>query len=125
MKYSAMVIFILVGCGGDDSEPTDPGDGASIDPGALIRVSMESKVGVVLDEIPEPLRDALAADYLDEDQTFWRDRAVAQIVHTTYRLTYRNFYYDDKGMLALPPPEVWNIEFDEGGVVRETYQGHD
>ncbi len=127
MKHSISVIaiLILVGCG-DDTEPPQPDDGGSRrDPGALVRVSMDSKVGVVLDEIPEALRDEAAADYLDEGTAFWRDRAVAQILHTTYRLVYRNFFYDGKGTLALPPRELWTIELGEDGPLRETYQGHD
>ncbi len=97
--------------------------------GALVDVSAASQVGVVLDEIPEGLRGALAEYYLSQPAEFWTERAVRQLQHTSYRLTYRGFYYDEseaKAMLALPPREVWGIELAAPGPRRETTaDGHD
>jgi hypothetical protein len=97
--------------------------------GALIEVSTASQVGVVLDEVPEALRAQLAEYYLAQPAEFWTDRAIRQLQHTTYRLTYRTFYYDEsegKQMLALPPRQLWNIELADGGARRETTaDGHD
>jgi Lysyl oxidase len=133
IRYPAIMLVLFFGCGENTGSSPAPSSGdddggggeAAEDPGALVRVSMKSKVGVVLDEIPESLRDQAAAFYLAQDDQFWRDRAEAQIRHTTYRLVYRNFYYENKGQLSLPPSEVWNIEFASPGPVRRRYQGHD
>lgn len=98
-------------------------------PGALIDVTLDSRVGVVLDEIPAAQRGAAASYYLGKGNQFWKDRAVAQALHTTYRLTYRNFFYDEdppKGMLAMPPRELWRVNLAPGGARRiTTDDGHD
>jgi hypothetical protein len=128
--FAIIALLMSAGCG-DSAEPAGPDDAAggdgttTVDPGALVRVSMDSQVGVVLDEIPEALRDEAAAGYLGAAESFWRNRAAAQVLHTTYRLVYRNFFYDDKGMMALPPREVWDIQLGEQGARRQSYQGHD
>src|SRR5690349_1806857 len=84
-------------------------------PGALILVSLDSNVGVVLDEIPVGKRAAAASYYLAKSSQFWKDRAIAQAQNTSYRLTYRNFFYSgNKGMMAMPPKELWNIQLKPG-----------
>jgi len=98
--------------------------------GALVDVLMESKVGVVLDEIPSNQRGALATYYINKPNQFWKDRAVHQIKHTNYRLTYRNLFYEEddpsKQMLALPPQSLWRIDLKPGGAKRVTTDdGHD
>ena len=97
--------------------------------GALIDVSTASQVGVVLDEIPEGLRASLAEFYLAQPAEFWTERAIRQLQHTSYRLTYRGLYFDEsegKQMLALPPRQLWNIELAADGPRRETTaDGHD
>jgi hypothetical protein len=97
--------------------------------GALIEVKIDSRVGVVLDEIPQNQRAAAAAYYLAKGSQFWKDRAVAQVLHTTYRLTYRGFFYDEepaKAMLAMPPKELWKVNLKPGGAKRVTTDdGHD
>ncbi|MFN2426996.1 MAG: lysyl oxidase family protein [Candidatus Binatia bacterium] len=99
-----------------------PGGGAS-DPGALIDVSMESRVGVLLDEIPVNIRQRVADHYLGAPADFWRAHAKRQVETTEYRLTYRNFFYAKKGQLPLPPEELWQIEV--GTPTRRAIDGHD
>lgn len=110
-------------------QPAQPGMPPYPSEGALIDVSAASQVGVVLDEIPEGLRASLADFYLAQPAEFWTERAIRQLQHTAYRLTYRGFYYDEsegKQMLALPPRELWNIEIAAPGPRRETTaDGHD
>ena len=49
------------------------------DPGSLISMSMDSQVGVLLDEIPAGiLRDAAAANALAQGADFWTARAARQ-----------------------------------------------
>src|SRR5688572_9194170 len=55
--------------------------------GALIDVTLDSRVGVVLDEIPQAQRAAAAAYYLGKGNQFWKDRAIGQALHTTSHLT--------------------------------------
>jgi hypothetical protein len=94
--------------------------------GALIRATLQSKVGVVLDEIPPAQREAIAASYLQMPASFWQERAVMQLDHTSYRLTYRGFYYDaPKGSLPLPPKDLWRITLAKRGAQRKRFQGHD
>jgi hypothetical protein len=82
--------------------------------GALVEVTLESRVGVVLDEIPQSQRAAAASYYLNKPNQFWKDRASLQARHTNYRLTYRHLFYADsdppKGMMAMPPQELWRID---------------
>jgi len=100
-----------------------PGGGGPPDPGALIEVSMSSRVGVLLDEIPANIRDRVANAYLAISDDFWEAHARRQVEATKYRLTYRNFYYANKGQLPLPPDAVW--EFVIGSPYRTKIDGHD
>ncbi len=101
-------------------EPTAP---APTDPGALIDVSLQSRVGVLLDGVPEGAREALATALLAEDAGFWRGRAARQVETALYRLVYRNLYVDGLGQLPLPPVEQWEIT--PGTASRGTVDGHD
>src|ERR1043166_4401043 len=88
---------------------------ASTDPGSLISMSMDSQVGVLLDEIPAgALRDAAAANALAQGSDFWTSRAARQTKLAFYRLVFRGFYYpnyknNQKGPLPLPHESKWNI----------------
>jgi hypothetical protein len=81
--------------------------------GALVSVKMNSQVGVLLDEIPESERDRAAASLMSKHRDFWIQRTEDQIRLMTYRLVFRNGYYENgsKGALPLPPIEIWNIQF--------------
>lgn len=98
----------------------DPGD-----TGALIQVSMTSKVGVLLDEIPADTRSRVVDDILDQPDEFWLERARRQVRLTRNRLDFRDFIYHDKGQLPLPPEELWSINLDPVGPDRQSIQGHD
>ncbi len=104
----------------DVSAPTP-----ALDPGALIAVSLESRVGVLLDEFPAEMRDRVAAALIAEDQATWVARAVRQVQLTRLRLNFRDYAYDDKGQLPLPPVSQWTMTLDPGGPSREVVQGHD
>jgi len=93
--------------------------------GALIQVSIDSRVGVLLDEFPEEMRDRVAAAIIAQPEDVWLARAQRQLRLTKNRLNFRNFVYEDKGQLPLPPPELWDIQLDTAGPRRETIQGHD
>lgn len=93
------------------------------DPGALVDVRMSSTAGVLLDEIPAPYRDDAAAEILARAPAFWEARARQQIAATNYRLVYRNFFYNNKMQLPLPPPELWTVTV--GAPYRTTIDGHD
>ena len=94
-------------------------------PGALIQVSIQSQVGVLLDEFPEEMRDRVAEAIIAQPEDVWLARARRQLRLTKNRLNFRNFVYEDKGQLPLPPPELWDIQLDTVGPRRETVQGHD
>ncbi|HWO14904.1 MAG TPA: lysyl oxidase family protein [Polyangiaceae bacterium] len=97
--------------------------------GALVKVTLQSKVGVVLDEIPLSQRTAAANYYLSRPSQFWKDRAALQAKHTNYRLTYRHLFYEGseppKGMMAMPPEDLWRIDLKPGGARRVNDAGHD
>lgn len=100
-----------------------PEPAPATDPGALIDVSFESRVGVLLDTVPEGAREALATQLLAEDADFWRVRAGRQVETALYRLVYRNLYVEGLGQLPLPPVDQWVIA--PGAAERGTIDGHD
>lgn len=97
------------------------------DPGALVRVQMDSQVGVLLDEIPESTRNRASADLLSQTDEFWGERAKDQVHLMSYRLVFRDAFYDEseaKGALPLPPEEIWEIDL-KGGPYRTAIDAHD
>jgi hypothetical protein len=112
-------LLAVCSCGGPD-------DGTD-DPGALVRMTMQSQVGVLLDEIPAGMRERVARDILDQGPELWTQRAHHQIEHTFHRLVYRQYVYeqDAKLQLPLPPRELWNITLDASGAERKQIAGHD
>ncbi len=137
-------IFLLYSC--DDAEETTSNQGAieagnqgaieagtqgaieagsttPNDKGALIEIRFTSKVGVLLDEIPEQYRDEIVTDLMNQPASFWQKRITYQIDTASYRLLFRNFYYDGLGQLPLPPYDAWQINI--GAVAREQVDGHD
>ena len=100
---------------------------ATQDPGALVSVQMKSQVGVLLDEIPQSERDRAATDLISKSNDFWIDRAKDQIRLMSYRLVFRDSYYNEsegRGALPLPPEEVWNIQI-ETKPYRSNIESHD
>ncbi len=94
-------------------------------PGALIQVSIQSQVGVLLDEFPEEMRDRVAAAIMAQSEEVWLARAQRQLRMTKNRLNFRNFVYEGKGQLPLPPQELWEIQLSADGPSRQTIQGRD
>jgi Lysyl oxidase len=129
--------MLVMSCSAGDRAATDDGDqlaageqGADLaGGGALVDVSIESKVAVVLDEIPAADRARAARFYLGQPRAFWVERAKLQIRHTNYRLVYRDFFYDEsenKRTLPLPPEELWQFELNPASARRVTTRdGHD
>jgi len=96
-------------------------------PGAIIKVELRTKVGVLLDEVPRGwLRDHAAADELGQDDAFWRDRARNHVKLNYYRLVYRGLIYGDptRGPLPLTPESTWDIHLTVPAR-RELVNGHD
>jgi hypothetical protein len=74
--------------------------------GALIRMEMNSVVGVKLDDIPAGTQREAAADWaLSQEDDFWEKRASAQVNLTYYRLVFRAFFYTAP-VTALPLPPL-------------------
>jgi hypothetical protein len=93
--------------------------------GALIGISITSQVGVLLDEIPQDMRDQVVTDLLAQPEEAWIKRARRQVQLTRNRLNFRNFIYEEKGQLPLPPAELWDIRLDDAAPTRQLIQGHD
>eukprot|EP01088_Endostelium_zonatum_P004476 TRINITY_DN15747_c0_g1_i1.p1 TRINITY_DN15747_c0_g1~~TRINITY_DN15747_c0_g1_i1.p1 ORF type:complete len:128 (-),score=5.27 TRINITY_DN15747_c0_g1_i1:35-418(-) len=47
-------------------------------PGALVEVSYLSTVGVILDDVPMNIRERVAKYYLNQDESFWEQKARLQ-----------------------------------------------
>jgi len=95
------------------------------DPGALVRTTMRSTVGVLLDDIPKSMRSRVAAAVVARPESFWRERAMEQARLTTYRLVFREFFYaEPKKQLPLPPEPLWQITL-LGTPHRTRIDGHD
>ena len=100
--------------------PTRPG------PGALVGLTMNSQVGVLLDEIPEDERDRLVEELLERPDEYWESLAKQQVLLTYNRLHFRPFFYERlKWQLPLPPKPLWEIELSTDGPRRDTIQNHD
>ncbi|HSM56216.1 MAG TPA: lysyl oxidase family protein [Candidatus Sulfomarinibacteraceae bacterium] len=93
--------------------------------GALVRVTMRSQVGVLLDEFPESMREPVADALLAQPAEAWQARAQRQARLTRLRLNFRDSHHPGKGPLPLPRPEAWSIALDEAGPSRQTVHGHD
>jgi hypothetical protein len=146
-KSFTLTLFALVAaasisaCGGDDDddagEPSTPGASGAAgagneDPGALVQVHVESQVGVLLDEVPEDMRDRVATALLAKPDSFFIERAKRQLTLATYRLNFRPFFYDEdsgKQQLPLPPESVFDISLlpdaDGKSARRAMVEGHD
>lgn len=96
----------------------------SKDPGALVDVSMNSTVGVVLDEVPMSIRDRVANTLIAKPSDYWIGRARQQAKLTGYRLVFRRVYYPDKDSLPLPSEDLWTITLS-GAAKRAMIDGHD
>ena len=101
--------------------------------GGLIGLSMDSTVGVLLDELPAgPVREAAAANALAQASNFWIARAKRQARLTSYRLVFRSQYYNSywsntgniHGPLPLPPTSNWNVTV-KGPAHRVKVNSHD
>jgi len=102
--------------------------GSGNSPGALIRMDMNTTVGVLLNEFPPGEQREAAADWaLSKDEDFWVKRAREQVNLTYYRLVFRQFFYTgppNRGALPLPPRAIWH--FDLAGDPQRTQIGtHD
>jgi hypothetical protein len=128
-KTAWTLAFVLLAAGCPAKAQVSPSAQAVPNPaGALVKMEMDSTVGVLLDEIPAAVRDQAAAKLLAERDEFWIDRAAQQIWLTDYRLDFRGFYYPDavppKGSLPLPPSRVRHYALT--GPVHRTHIGtHD
>ncbi|MDJ0945020.1 MAG: lysyl oxidase family protein [Kiloniellales bacterium] len=111
-------VFALTSCLGVEA--------LSADQGALVETTTRGTVGVLLDEIPLPMRDRVAKRIAAKPPAFWAQRAAAQLRLTSYRLVYREFYHDEgQKQLPLPPEQVWQI-VPLGAPQRDKdYGGHD
>ncbi|MCB8949607.1 MAG: hypothetical protein H6653_16485 [Ardenticatenaceae bacterium] len=92
--------------------------------GALVGLTMNSQVGILLDEYPLEMRDEVAAALAAESDAFWIELAQRQVALTYNRLHFRPFFYADKGQLPLPPQSLWHIELS-GEPTRQTINNHE
>ncbi len=127
IPFAILLALTLVSCGNSPEEPMTevPGSSSSSsisDPGALVEVSMESKVGVVLDELSTNQRQKLLALLKIKPESFWKDRAVRQIRLTSHRLNFGG--YGPKKQSPLPPEKLWSIAI-RSAPKRESINGHD
>ncbi len=122
------------GSKGDAGAMSSAGEGeggASATLGALVHVTAKSKVGVLLDEIPEAIRERVAESLIAKPDSFYVARAKRQLTLATYRLNFRPSFYDEadnKKQLPLPPDEVLGITFipNKGKTAYRTkIEGHD
>ena len=106
--------------------PAQPAIASGNAAGSLVKTTMQSEVGVLLDEIPSSMRERVAAAMIAEPAQFWIDRAHAQLRLTGYQLTFRTYYYAAgvRQSLPLPPEPVWHVSL-LGGPRRRSIDGHD
>ncbi len=128
MSFRHLALFLpLLGACAVDGDPArgTRGEVSVPDDGALVGVSMQSRVGVLLDEMPSGIRARVARDLVAKPAQFWIDRAKAQARLATYRLVFRQYFYGGhKKQLPLPPENLWNVTL-LGAPRRVTEGGHD
>ncbi|MSP60808.1 MAG: hypothetical protein EXR72_10795 [Myxococcales bacterium] len=129
MRNLQATILVLATAGLGSCVGDPPADTAAKgDPGALIAVNMDSTVGVLLDEIPAPMRDRVANNLIGKPLEFWKQRAEDQIELTTYRLVFRKFFYEKgkpRDSLAISSTKsLWNVAL-RGAPRRTMVKGHD
>ncbi len=98
------------------------GDGPE---GALIQVSVESQVGLLLEDFPTEMRERVAAALLQQSEAEWLARAERQLRHTRLRLNYRDLFRPGRGQLPLPPRDQWSFALLPGGPQRQSVAGRD
>jgi hypothetical protein len=76
------VLWLIAGSGSASATPA----------GSLVRTTMESDVGVVLDEIPPSMRARVVTALVRRPQSFWVSRARVQLRLTGYRLVFREAF---------------------------------
>jgi hypothetical protein len=94
-------------------------------PGALVQLTMQSQAGLLLDELPEEMRDRVADELGRKPESFWQDIARQQVELTYNRLHFRPFFYAGKGQLPWPPESLWEITLADDAPRRQTVDGHD
>jgi hypothetical protein len=125
-----LIVSSISACSGDDDDDDNVPDETS-EPGALIQVTVNSQVGVLLDEVPAAMRDRVAAALLEKPESFFIDRAKRQLSLASYRLNFRPFFYEEdagKQQLPLPPESVLDISLvakASKAVRRAEVEGHD
>ncbi len=136
VPLAAAAVLVISACADADpvdsgttptGDPSGKGDNPRSDPGALIAVTMNSTVGVLLDELPASIRDRAAANLLARPSSFWVARARRQITLTTYQLVFRQYFVSDtknRNALPLAPPEKQEVTLN-GAARRVTINGHD
>ncbi len=126
-------LMALAACGSSGASPDGGGpidapstiDAGLPSTGAIINLSMDSTVGVLLDEVPASMRDRVAAALIAEPASFWTTRAANQTKLIAYRLVFRAQFYDmDKDALPPPPPSSWQFTL-KGTPRRQTTGTHD
>jgi hypothetical protein len=128
---SAGVALAVVGAGGRGRAQTrQQATPINTDPGSLVRTTMTSRVGVLLEDFPVAMRDRVAAAVLAQPDEWWIERARWQLRLTYVHLVYRKYYFpsderDSKNALPLPPEENWSVVLAPGGPARTTVDGHD
>lgn len=101
-------------------------DPATFDEGALIAVSMNGTVGVLLDGIPLAIRDEAIERIMAQDDQYWLDMAHRQTKLTKYRLNFRNYKYGpSRSQLPMPPEELWQFALTDDEPRRVTVNDHD
>ena len=145
----AALVILVSGCGDDAVKPnanpkpnpdaglTDTGSldtgvpdaGPPAAPGALVRITAVSQVGVLLDDYPAASRDRIAAELIAKPPAWWIARAAWQLRLTSNRTVYRKYSFDEADQdthdaLPLPPEPLWNITLD-AAATRTAVDGHD
>ncbi|HEY8141110.1 MAG TPA: hypothetical protein VIG06_00510, partial [Kofleriaceae bacterium] len=122
---AAMIAALVAAACGDNLEPEDAGQETPL-AGSLVQVTLDSQVGVLLDDLPVGSRERIAEALAAMPEDWWTERAMRQVRLTALRLIYRELYYEPEEMrrsLPLPPESVLSIEV--GAPERASVDGHD
>ncbi len=93
--------------------------------GALVSLTLQGNVGILLDGLSADMRDQITEDWLNAPAEEWQARALRQVRLSRLRLNFRNFHTSSAGQLPMPPQDLWEFELDPAGPSRQTIDDHD
>jgi hypothetical protein len=87
---------------------------------ALVKVSLQTKVGLLLDNVPSDLLDSVVQKYKTIGSKYWEDRAKRHYKFTWYYMEWRMYMDDTRHQIAFTPEDTWIFQLLDDEPTKET-----